>query len=473
MIKIGDVMVEKSMSLIETHAHLTFPEFDKDRDEVLNRAWEAGVEAIVTIGAGDGLDGNQRAVDFAQKHDHIYATVGVHPHDAETVDTDAAIAILKKLSDHPKVVAIGEIGLDYFRKHSSEDSQRQLFRRLLEMAYEVKMPVSIHDRDAHHDMIYMLREMRHNLIGGIFHCFSGDVSLAQEVIEMGFYIAIPGVVTFKKADVIKEVVKNISLDHIVLETDCPYFAPEPHRGKRNEPAYLVQIAEEIAKLTGLSSSDVGRITSMNARRAYNLPGMVPLARIAYPIRRSLYLNITNRCTLACTFCPKQSGSFEVKGHNLKLKNEPSVEDVFRAIGEFEGYNEVVFCGYGEPTLRLELLKVVAGRIKEQGVRVRLDTDGLVNLVHDRDVLPELKGLVDAVSDSMNAPDAQTYKKICPNKYGDKAFFAMLSFLDRASQFIPEVTASVVGLPDLNVRACEKLASQMGVDFRLRTYQELG
>ena len=247
----------------------------------------------------------------------------------------------------------------------------------------------------------------------------------------------------------------------------------PHRGKRNEPAYLTYVAEEIAGLTGLTAVDVGRITSVNARRAYNLPGMVPMARVAYPIRRSLYLNITNRCTLACTFCPKQSGSFEVKGHNLKLKSEPSVEDVFRAIGEFEGYNEVVFCGYGEPTLRLELLKVVAGRIKEQGVRVRLDTDGLVNLVHDRDVLPELEGLIDVVSVSMNAPDAQTYKKICPNKYGDKAFFAMLSFLDRATQFIPEVTASVVGLPDVNVRACEKLAAQMGVDFRLRTYQELG
>lgn len=466
-------MVKKPDGFIDTHSHLTFPEYDQDREKVLSRAWDAGLEAVVVIGAGDGLGGNRRAVEFAEKHKNVYATVGIHPHDAEGVDIDRAVLRLKKLASSDKVVAIGEIGLDYYRKRSSAEAQKKCFVRLMELAFELKLPVSIHDREAHGDILYMLRESPHDIAGGIFHCFSGDVQMAHEVTQMGFYIAVPGVVTFDKSRTLKEVVREIPLEHIVLETDCPYLAPEPHRGKRNEPAYVTYIAEEIARLINLSVADVARITTINARRAFGLPGMVPVGKIAYPIRKSLYLNITNRCTLGCTFCPKQSSSFEVKGHNLKLAQEPSVEDIFRSIGEFDGYDEVVFCGFGEPSLRLELLKAVAGKIKEKGIKIRLDTDGLANLVYERDVLPELDGLIDSVCVSMNAPDPDTYEKLCPSKYGREAFYAMLSFLENARNRIPEVTATAVGVPGLDVEACRKLATEMGVAFRLRRYQELG
>lgn len=458
---------------IDTHAHLTFPDYDKDREEVLRRAFDAGMEDLVVIGSGRGIEGNRDAILFAEAHEHVFAAVGIHPHDTAQVDIDHAVHEIKKLAESKKVVAIGEIGLDYFRNLSPADVQRLCLQRFLDLIGELKLPIIIHDRDAHKDIMYILRNRRKNLSGGIFHCFSGDADMAGEVVEMGFYIAVSGIITFKTADVLRDVVSKMPIERLVMETDCPYLAPEPRRGKRNEPAYMTYIASEIARIKGLSVEDVFRITTLNARRALQLPGLIPEGRIVYAIRKSLYLNITNHCTLACTFCPKRCDSFEVKGHNLKLSKEPDVEDVFRALGGAEGYDEVVFCGFGEPTLRLELMKEIARRLKKRGVKIRLDTDGLANLVHGRNILPELKGLIDSVSVSMNAPDPKLYVELCPSEYGEKAFFAMLSFLDEAKDFIPEVTATAVGLPVVNAEACEKLARRMGVGFRLRKYQEVG
>lgn len=459
--------------LIDTHSHLAISDYDVDRDDVLKRAWTAGLEAVVVIGSGDGLAGNKRALEFASANENVYATVGIHPNDAETVDINEAIKEVRDLATNKKVVAIGEIGLDYYRTHASREVQRKCFEKFLELAIDLKMPVTIHDRDAHMDTIYMLREYENGLSGGIFHCFSGDVQMAHEVTELGFYIAIPGVVTFSKADVLRQVVSELPVERMVLETDCPYLAPEPFRGKRNEPAYVPYIAEEIAKIKKLSLEDVARITTINARRIFDLPGAMPIGEIAYAIRNSLYINLTNKCSLACTFCPKQSKNFEVKGHNLKLEHEPNVEDVFRAIGDVSGYEEVVFCGFGEPTLRLELLKEIARELKQKNMKVRLDTDGLMNLVYGRNAVSELEGLIDAVSVSMNAPDAETYMRLCPSKYGKRAFEAVIEFLKLAKKYIPDVTASAVGIHGLNIPACESLAKEIGVKFRLRKYQDVG
>lgn len=461
------------LPLIDTHAHLTFPEFEKDRDEVLKRAWDVGLEAIIVIGAGAGFEGNVEVLDYVKGKEGLYATVGIHPHDSERVDLDRTVKDLGKLAGNEKVVAIGEIGLDYYRKHSSRDSQLNCFKRLLELSFELKLPISIHDRDAHRDTLFTLREYRSELNGGIFHCFSGDVDMAHEVIELGFYIAIPGVVSFKNAGELKEVVREIPIEKFVLETDCPYLAPVPHRGKRNEPAYVLHIAEEIAKIKGLSVEDVARITTINARRAYQLSGFIPEGKIAYSIRKSLYINLTNRCTLACVFCPKRSGNFEVKGHNLKLKREPSVEDIFRAVGDVRGYEEVVFCGFGEPTLRLEVLKAVAGGLKEKGAKIRIDTDGLGNLVHNRNILPELEGLVDSVSVSLNAPTPEDYVKCCPSRYGERAFDAVIDFIKQSKKYIPDVVATAVTIPGIDVNKCKKITKEIGVKFRARTHQEVG
>lgn len=457
---------------VDTHAHLASSEFDEDRDDVLDRAWKAGLEHIIVVGAGEGLDGNRRAVELAHSDPRLYAVVGIHPHDAKDATEDWLLGI-EKLASDDKAVAIGEIGLDYHHRHSPAEDQRDIFRRLLSMAHKVQKPVVIHDREAHDDVWGIVQEAGVPGSGGVFHCFSGDVSFARRVVCAGFYVSIPGVVTFRKASTIHEVVANVPLERILLETDCPYLAPEPYRGRRSEPAYVREIAERVAAIKRLSVEDVARVTTLNAKRLFDLPGAEMIPQIAYQIRNSLYLNITNRCNLACRFCPKHT-DYEVKGHYLKLEREPDVEEIFRSIGQPEGYDEIVFCGYGEPTLRLEILKVIAGRMKECGVKkIRLNTDGLANLVYGRDILPELAGLIDAVSVSLNASDSKIYLKHCPSKFGERAYDAVCDFIAEAKKRIPEVVATVVALPDLDVEACRKKADKLGVPLRVREYMNVG
>ncbi|MFH1830091.1 MAG: TatD family hydrolase [Pseudomonadota bacterium] len=458
--------------MIDTHTHVTFPEFDDDREEVLSRAWEAGLEFLIAVGAGQGLDGNIKAIELAKKHDRIFATVGVHPHDAKEM-TDGWIAKLEKLAAHKKVVAIGEIGLDYHYMHSPKEVQIARLRDLLALAKRVDKPIIIHARDAHEDVWREMTEAGVPSRGGVFHCFSGDVEFAKKVVDAGFHISIPGVVTFKNARVLQEVVAEIPLERLLLETDCPYLAPVPFRGKRNEPAYVVEVAKKIAEIKGLAFEDVSRVTTLAAKRLFSLPGAELESHIAYRIRNSLYLNITNRCNMACRFCPKYA-DFEVKGYYLKLAKEPSIDEIFCAIGEPLEFDEVVFCGYGEPTLRLDVIKEIAARMKERGVkRIRLNTDGLANLVYGRNILPELANLIDAISVSLNAADASTHAKICPSKYKEAAFEAVCDFITEAKKYISEVTATVVALPDLDIKPCRKKAKELGVPLRVRKYMNVG
>ena len=463
---------EDTLALIDTHTHLTFPEFDKDRKEVLARAWEAGLEYLIAIGAGVGIKGNDEAIKLAESDDRIYATVGVHPHDAAQMEKDWPAELLE-MSRHEKVVAIGEIGLDYYRRHSDPEMQRKQFRELLAMAKQSGKPVIIHDRQAHDDVWRIIGEVGIPAAGCVFHCFSGDVGLAKKIVQAGYHISIPGVVTFRSARKLHEVVAEIPLERMLLETDCPYLAPEPYRGKRNEPAYVVEVAKQVAKIKELAVEDVARVTTLAAKRFFDLPGADLEPRIAYRIRNSIYLNITNRCNLACRFCPKFS-DFEVKGYYLKLSREPDVEEIFLAVGQPESYDEVVFCGYGEPLLRLEVVRAIARGMRERGAkRIRVNTDGLANLIYGRNILPELAGLVDAVSISLNASEAAFYSKICPSRFGETAYDEVCSFILEAKKHIPEVTATVVALPDLDLDACRRKAQELGVPLRIREYMEVG
>lgn len=253
------------MELIDTHAHLDFPQFDGDREEVIERALAAGVKCIVNVGAD--LASSRRAVALAEEHPQIYAAVGVHPHDAKTL-TDEALAELRELTHHPKVVAIGEIGLDFYRDLSPRDKQREAFKRQLALAQELDKPVIIHDREAHAEVMETLR--RWQGLHGVLHCFSGDLEMARKAIELGFYISIAGPVTFKKARRLAEIVHQLPLKHLLIETDSPYLTPHPHRGKRNEPAYVKLVAQRIAALKEVPPETVARTTTDNARAVFGL-----------------------------------------------------------------------------------------------------------------------------------------------------------------------------------------------------------
>jgi TatD DNase family protein len=455
--------------LIDTHAHLEMREFNDDREDVIKRAREAGVEYIVTIGTT--VESSRDAVLLAEKYDFIYAAVGIHPHEVKDI-LHPAYEILRRFAKHKKVVAYGEVGLDYHYEHSPRTDQKRKFRDMLREARELDLPVIVHDRDAHEDTLRILSEEWSPDLGGVMHCFSGDLEMARKMIEMGFSLSIAGPVTFPKAESLREVVRQVPIEHLLIETDSPYLAPQPVRGKRNEPAYVRHTAEAIAAIKGLSFDDVCRITSYNAMQLFGIGTVPEQGMITYPIRNSLYLNITNRCTAACTFCVRYHTDF-VKGHNLRLGEEPTAEELLSEIGDPKRYTEIVFCGYGEPLLRLDVVKAVAAEVKKRGGKVRIDTNGHANLIHKRNVLPELAGLVDAVSVSLNAQNAELYTKISQPKFGIETYEAVKDFIREAKKYIPDVAVTVVSLPEVDIEACRKIADELGVKLRVREYNVVG
>jgi TatD DNase family protein len=455
--------------LIDTHAHLEMREFDDDREEVIKRAKDAGVEYIVTVGTT--VESTRDAVMLADRHDGIYAAIGIHPHETKDI-LHPAYDILRHFAQHKKVVAYGEIGLDYYYEHTQRSVQQRKFRDMLQEARELMLPVIIHDRDAHEDTLRILREDWDPKLGGVMHCFSGDIEYAKQVMDLGFSISIAGPVTFPKAQALRDTVKQIPIERMLVETDAPYLAPQAHRGKRNEPAFVRFTAEEVAKVKGLSFDDVARITSFNAMQLFGIGEVPKKGKIVYPIRNSLYLNVTNRCTSACTFCVRYFTDF-VKGHNLRLKDEPTAAELIKEIGDPKRYDEVVFCGYGEPLLRLDVVKEVAAAVKRQGGRVRIDTNGHGNLIHKRNILPELKGLVDAVSVSLNAQNAELYEKLSQPKFGPAAYDAVKEFIRDAKNYIPDVTATVVSAPGVDIEACRRIAEELGAKYRVREYNVVG
>ncbi len=252
--------------IFDTHAHYDDKQFDEDRDELLNSMAAMGVNTIVNVGAS--FKGCRRALELAEKYPFMYAAVGIHPDEAGFLNEDT-FAELKGWCRGDKVVAVGEIGLDYYWDTEPRDLQKKWFVRQLELAREMGLPVNIHSRDAAEDTFRIIKEHAEG-IPGIIHCFSGSRELASEYVKLGFYIGVGGVVTFKNGKKLKQVVKEISLSNIVLETDCPYLAPEPYRGKRNHSGYIKYIAQEVAGLKGITYEEVIEETEKNARAVYGL-----------------------------------------------------------------------------------------------------------------------------------------------------------------------------------------------------------
>lgn len=253
--------------LFDTHVHLNAEQFDEDLEEVISRAREAGVEKMVVVGFDrPTID---RAMELIEQYEFLYASIGWHPVDAIDMK-DEDLAWIEELSNHPKVVAIGEMGLDYHWDKSPKDVQKEVFRKQIHLAKKVKLPIIIHNRDATQDIVDILREEGAEEVGGIMHCFSGSPEIAQECVDMNFYISLGGPVTFKNAKKPKEVAKEIPLEKLLIETDCPYLAPHPNRGKRNEPAYVKLVAEQIAELKEVSLEEVENITTENAKKLFNI-----------------------------------------------------------------------------------------------------------------------------------------------------------------------------------------------------------
>ncbi len=257
---------------VDSHAHIDGPEFDVDRELVLQRARDSGVSTILNVGTGDpGTGVFERAVEFGAKHSNIYTAVGTHPHDASKYNQAAENLIKHLLTTGERMVAWGEVGLDFHYDNSPREAQREAFRRQLRAARELDLPVIIHTREAEDETITILREEYADAPGkGVFHCFTGSSELAQRALELGFMISLSGIVTFKKAEELRRTAKLVPIDSILIETDCPYLAPMPYRGKRNEPAFVIEVARCVADLHGLGVEQIAARTAENFARLFRI-----------------------------------------------------------------------------------------------------------------------------------------------------------------------------------------------------------
>jgi TatD DNase family protein len=257
---------------IDSHCHIDGPEYDADRGEVIACARAAGVTTMLNVGTGDPNSGAfERAVALSQLHSEIYCAIGVHPHDAKLFDDDAEERLTGLVKGTDRVIAWGEIGLDYHYDHSPRDVQREVFRRQLGIARQLNLPVVIHSREANDDTLSILRaELTGYDRAGVMHCFGGSLAMAQQAIELGFYISFAGNLTFKKADDLREIAHRLPLNRLLIETDCPYLTPVPFRGKRNEPARVVETARCLAELKGVGLEEIGRATSENFAQLFGV-----------------------------------------------------------------------------------------------------------------------------------------------------------------------------------------------------------
>ena len=452
--------------LIDTHCHLEWNSYDADRDAVVERAERGGIGRLLTIGTN--LPDARKTLAITRNYPNVYGAFGIHPHDSQTADA-AAYAELKEMAGQKKIVAYGEIGLDFFKNYSPREAQLAAFTSQVRLARELDLPIIIHDREAHEATLAILRA-EGGSYRGVFHCFAGDEKMAEDVLALGFHLSFTGSITYENKSTAHRIIRGMPFERLMLETDSPFLTPVPHRRERNEPAYVRLVAEKVAAIRQEPVEEVIRQTTLNAYQLFRFENKGRRPEIAYEYKGALYLNLTSRCTNRCSFCAKFP-DFTLAGHYLALerREEPTVAEVLDAIREPAKYPEIVFCGFGEPTLRWNDLLQIAKALKSRGARrIRLNTNGHADLINKRAVAPEMKGAIDAVSVSLNAPDDATYRQLCRPAFGERTFPAVVEFIRRAKETVPEVVASVVEVPGLDVEAARRLAEErLGVPLRVR------
>jgi TatD DNase family protein len=450
--------------ICDSHAHLTDESFNDDLPEVIRRANNAGVGLIVV--PGNNLTTSQRAIELASANDGIYATVGLHPHETKHFDDvrDKLEAVARCGANERSIVAIGETGLDYHYSYTNRDDQLKAFRWHIGLSHELGLPVIIHSREAEEDVKKTIKLVGIPSAGGVLHCFTGDEDFARWGLDRELRISFSGTITFAKKKADPNITTLTPLRETMIETDSPYLSPEPNRGKRNEPANLPYVAERLALDRKTDKNDIYAETTLSARALFDLPVDFG-GSIVYRIGDSLYVNLTNRCSNRCAFCVREFAE-GVAGYALKLRAEPTTHEIINAIGNPARYAEIVFCGFGEPTVRWLTVKEVARWVKKNGGRTRLNTNGLSALINETDITKEMPGLIDEASVSLNAADANTYKALCKPRHGEMAWPAVIDFIHKASKAV-KTRASMVRNPSVNERDVRRLAEDIGVPLKVR------
>ena len=450
---------------IDTHAHLFYPNFKDDLDEVIHRAKDSGIDYIL-VPATD-LETAEEVIRMTEKYNMIYGAVGVHPHDTKDWDS-SLINQIEAFATNKKIVAIGEIGLDYYYDYSPKKKQTEAFKAQIDLALKLDLPIIVHNRDSDDDMMEIIASYCGSGLKAQFHCFNSSLENAIELINMGYMISFTGNITFKKADELREILKLVRIDQLLLETDSPFLTPVPFRGKRNEPAYVTYVAEQVSKIQGLSIDEVGRITSYNAFRTFGI-GSKPDKAFTYQINNSLYINITNRCNSHCSFCRRKTDPI-LRGYDLGMERseEPDAQVYISKIGDPKNYKEIVFCGYGEPTIRWDVVKQISKYVKDNGGYTRLNTNGHGSFINKRDIAPECNGLIDEVSISLNSFNPKQYAEFMGIER--RMFNEMIDFAKKLKLYVKKVVMTVLSTNEVDMEKARILVEEkIGAEFRIRPY----
>jgi TatD DNase family protein len=433
--------------MIDSHAHLDHPLFKEDLDDVVKRAVEDGVRAVVNIGYDP--ESARATAAFVDEYPFVYGVLGTHPHDAAR-HTMAYEIELKELLDRPRMIGVGEIGLDYFYDNSPRDVQRKVFRRMLWMARLKDKPVVIHCRDAERDLLEMLASERMRF-RGIFHAFNHGPGEATKATELGLYLGIGGVATFKNSRLL-DILHAIPLDRVVLETDCPYLAPVPWRGKRNEPAMVARVVDVLSRVHGLTPEEVIRRTTANFALAMRIEEKT-LPPPVYKIGNRVYIHTIPETEpgLLADLAAAAAG---------KAAEGPGVVE------------EAVVCGFYEPFEHIGQLTAVAGRLRADGVRVRVITGSRGHAAVRPEAAESLKGIVDAVTVRMYGAAAAQHERVVRTGLGDAAFRSLEEFVRGAVAAGIETDCLFIPVPKMKAEHCRALAERLGAGYEIRRYRSM-
>lgn len=420
--------------MIDSHCHLNLQHFEDDREATIARAVSDGVVAFVNIGYDK--DSLRETLELVERYPFVYGAAGVHPHDAATLD-DALEAQVRHALDHPRVLAVGEIGLDFYRNLAPREVQVDVFRRMIKLARERDKPIVIHCRDAFNEVLDVL-ESEGGAYRGIFHAFSAGEPEARKVAELGFHVGIGGVVTYRNAR-LGETVAAIPLERIVLETDSPYLTPHPWRGKRNEPSFVAHVARMVARVKGVSLAEVDAKTTESTFAALGLSAE-SLPRPVYKIEGAVYIQAATA--------------------------DPADLDAVLT----DGVSEAIVTGFTDPLERPEHVLALAAKARERGWRVRVNTAGLANQVAGRDVTKDLAGHVDEVNVVLFGANAKLHDELAYPGVGNEGWASIRDFVRCSVASGIETVCEFVAVPGFEAEPCREFTREMGAKYDIRMYR---
>jgi len=452
--------------LADSHGH--FMEINSEGlYEVISRAFANKVRIIVD---GGGYSPDELTInDYTSNHRNFYTCLGVSPHDADKM-MDKNIDEMRRLLDKYPFVGVGETGLDYHYENSPRKVQKEVFQQHIKLSKEFGLPLVVHCREAFDDCFEILDDNMPFERDILFHCFTGDEEDLERIYNSGWFISTGGIITFPGAKHLQGLLSEFPVDRILLESDTPYLAPQPRRGEVNEPAFIPHTAKKLAELKGMEIEDVSYITTLNTRRFFDI-GYEQGGSFSYRLKGRLYLNITNRCTNRCSFCVRNFAE-GIGGENLLLEVEPLIDEVIKVISNPCDFQEVVFCGYGEPLLRPDVVWAVSRWVKENGGMVRVNTNGCASAYLGYDVLDMVSPHIDTLSVSLNAPDEKTYRELC-NPTIENAYDEVLKTIRKGLSLGLDVYATAVDVPSLDIGGVEMVAKKFGAKFKIRHFYRNG